>query len=154
MQPLDAFLPAYEFSERHALEIRASAERIDAELRRVSIEDSLLMRALFRLRGLRDRGPFVRSVPGARVLEDVTGEGLVLGLQGDFWRPRGGGDSCQAVVDFRAADGRLTTETRVHVADRAARRKFARYWRIVRPFSGLIRIELLRTVRRRAETAA
>ena len=45
----------------------------------------------------------------------------------------------------------LSTETRVHVADPAARRKFRRYWFVVRPFSGVIRILLLRAARKRAE---
>ena len=43
---------------------------------------------------------------------------------------------------------------RVHVADPAARRRFRRYWLVIRPFSGLIRILLLRAARRRAEAPA
>jgi hypothetical protein len=58
------------------------------------------------------------------------------------------------VIDFRIADAHLSTETRVHVADPAARRKFRRYWFVIRPFSGLIRILLLRAARRRAEALA
>jgi hypothetical protein len=61
---------------------------------------------------------------------------------------------CKAVIDFRVGESSLSTETRVHVADPAARRKFRRYWRVIRPFSGLIRILFLRAARRRAEKAA
>ncbi len=50
-----------------------------------------------------------------------------------------------------SAPSSLSTETRVHVADPPARRKFRRYWFVIRPFSGLIRILLLRAARRRAE---
>lgn len=39
MRPLDDFLPAYEFSERHRLAIDAPPERIDEALRRVSLSD-------------------------------------------------------------------------------------------------------------------
>ena len=60
-------------------------------------------------------------------------------------------DTCKAIVDFRIGAGTLSTETRVHVADPASRRKFRRYWLVIRPFSGLIRIQLLRAARRRAE---
>jgi hypothetical protein len=81
----------------------------------------------------------------------VPGEGIVLDLRGDFWRLRGGGESCEAVIDFRVQGRGLTTETRVHVADPAARRKFGRYWRVIRPFSGLIRILMLRAAKRKAE---
>lgn len=110
------------------------------------------------------------------LLEDAPGEGLVLGITGRFWRLRGGfrgdlprspeefaaydrGDVARAVVDLRIhpqSDARslITTETRVHVSDPAARRKFRRYWLVVRRFSGLTRILLLRAAKRRAEAAA
>jgi hypothetical protein len=94
-------------------------------------------------------------VPRATVLEDVPGEGLVLRISGQFWRLTGRGSEppATAVVDFRVWPGTMTTETRVHVPDPASRRKFARYWRIVRPFSGLIRTQVLEAAKRRAEAA-
>jgi hypothetical protein len=61
---------------------------------------------------------------------------------------------CKAVIDFRVGCGSLSTETRVHVADPESRKRFRRYWFVVRPFSGLIRIQLLRAARRRAEAVA
>ena len=42
----------------------------------------------------------------------------------------------------------------MHVEDPTARRRFARYWLVVRPFSGLIRMLVLRAAKRRAEAAA
>jgi hypothetical protein len=172
VRPLDDFLPTYEFVERHSLAIDAPPGRIDAAFREVSIADIPAARVLWWTRRLgRPYGdatkPFVGGeLPGV-VLDDVAGEGLVLGLTGQFWKPRGGrdperprtaeeflayarSDTCKAVVDFRVTPGSLSTETRVHVADLAARRKFRRYWRVIRPFSGLIRILLLRAARKRA----
>ena len=92
-------------------------------------------------------------VPRATVLEDVPGEGLILTLRGQFWRLRGRGPEAPAtaVIDFRALPGRLVTETRIHVPDPASRKKFARYWLVVRPFSGLIRMLVLAAAKRRAE---
>ncbi len=177
MRPLDDFLPTYEFSERHSLAIEASAGRIDQAVRTVSIADIPIARALWWARRLGrtygdSRKPFIGGeLPGV-VLEDVPGEGIVLGLTGQLWRVLGGerdhaapttaddflayerADTCKAVVDFRIGVGGLTTETRVHVADPASRRRFRRYWFVVRPFSGLIRILLLRAARRRAEARA
>jgi hypothetical protein len=173
MRPLDDFLPAYEFVERHSLAFDAPAGRIDAAFREVSLADLPVARALWWLRRLgRPTGdpttPFVSSDLPGLVLEDVPGEGVVLGLTGQFWKLRGGyrdptrprttdefvayarPDMCKAVVDFRIGPALLTTETRVHVADPAARRKFRRYWRVIRPFSGLIRIVFLRAVRKKA----
>lgn len=51
----------------------------------------------------------------------------------------------------REAGVQLTTETRVRVTDQRARRRFAIYWAIIRPASGLIRRDMLATVALRAE---
>lgn len=45
---------------------------------------------------------------------------------------------------------RGATETRVQCLDTASRRSFRRYWRVVGPFSGLIRWVMLRAVREAA----
>lgn len=62
----------------------------------------------------------------------------------------------RAAINFLVEpDGRggsvLSTETRVHATDAAARRHFAAYWRIIYPGSSTIRWTWLRAVRRRAE---
>jgi hypothetical protein len=159
VRPLDDYLAEYEFSARHRIAVRADTARIDQAVREVTLAEIPLARALVRLRGIRARAdrPVVETMRRrASVLEDVRGEGLVLALSGQFWRLRGGdreGPRAEAVIDFRTAPGALSTETRVHVSEPAARRKFARYWRVVRPFSGLLRILVLRAAKRRAEAA-
>ena len=47
----------------------------------------------------------------------------------------------------------VATETRVRCTDAAARRSFGRYWRVIRPFSGLVRRVALRAIRRTAESS-
>lgn len=47
----------------------------------------------------------------------------------------------------------VTTETRVFATDASARRRFARYWRVIYPGSALIRRMWLRAVKRRAEAS-
>jgi hypothetical protein len=49
------------------------------------------------------------------------------------------------------AGTRLRTETRVAPTDAGAARAFRRYWLAIRPGSALIRLDLLRATRRRAE---
>ncbi len=159
MKALDAHLPSYEFVERHSVRVEADPARVDCALREVTFRDVPLVRALIRVRGLgagRADEPVLDAMRRrGTVLEDVPGEGIVLSLQGRFWRLRGGGSEplAAAVVDFRVDSGELTTETRVHVADARSRRRFARYWHVVRPFSGLTRIAVLRAAKRRAERA-
>ena len=53
-----------------------------------------------------------------------------------------------------ASRTRLVTETRVLCNDPQSRRRFGVYWRFIRVFSGMIRVEILRTVKKSAERAA
>ena len=158
MKGLDAFLPEYDFSTRHAVAVAVDPVRADRALREVTFKEVPLVRVLLLARGLGVRRAedtvLGAMVPRATVLEDVPGEGVVLMLSGQFWRLRGRGPEApaRAVLDFRALPGSLATETRVHVPDPVSRRKFGRYWRIVRPFSALIRMVVLRAAKRRAET--
>ena len=84
----------------------------------------------------------------------TAGESIraVDGLAGfvDFSEP----GCAKAATDFRVvAEGvgaRVTTETRVVGTDATAKRRFARYWRVVAPGSGLTRVSWLNAVRRRA----
>lgn len=157
MKGLDSFLPSYEFAARYGVGVDADAARVDEALREVTFREVPVVRALMFVRGLgraRPEEPVLDAMQRrSEVLDDEPGEGIVLGLHGRFWKLRGGGDEPQAtaVVEFRAADGRLTTETRVHVPDDGSRRRFARYWLLVRPFSGMTRKDLLRAAKRRAE---
>jgi hypothetical protein len=109
---------------------------------------------------------------GFILLDERPPHEFVLGLVGRFWTPAGGIvriDPAEfAVFDqpgmavaawnftvLPTDEGSLVaTETRVRCTDDAARRSFARYWRVVRPFSGLIRMEALRAIRRTVEAPA
>ena len=106
----------------------------------------------------------------ARLAEESDRE-LVVGLIAQPWKPRGGSSHrIESSDDFLAFDEpgyvkaatnflltaesggtRLSTETRIHATDPTARRKFRRYWSVIRPGSGLIRRDWLRAIKRRAE---
>jgi hypothetical protein len=109
---------------------------------------------------------------GFAILGEVPGREVVLGTIGRFWRASGGmrpfapaefaGFSepgwAKGAWNFLVEPGpdggtTLSTETRVRCTDARSRRTFRRYWLLVRPFSGLIRIEMLRAIRREAERA-
>ena len=108
---------------------------------------------------------------GFALLEERPGEELVVGTVGRFWRARGElratspdrfrapapSGTAKAAWNFEVgirADGatELRTETRVLCADVATRRQFRSYWTLIRPFSGLIRQEMLAAVRSAAES--
>src|SRR5262249_26334576 len=100
-------------------------------------------------------------------LAEEPGREVVLGVAGQFWRPtsnilpfseelfRGPVQPglARGVWNFAVQDvgpGRtvLSTETRVICGDPASRRKFRAYWTVVKPFSGLIRMIMLRAVKK------
>ena len=160
LKALDAFLPSYEFAARYGITIDAEARVAEQAVRDVTFREVPVVRMLLLLRGLgtgrADQKVLAAMARRGSVLDDVPGEGVVLGVRGRFWRVRGGGDEPEAspVVDFRANGGSLTTETRVHLPDGVSRRRFAPYWRAVGPFSGVTRKQILRAAKRRAERTA
>lgn len=141
-------LPEPEFAERHAVAIGASADRVWA--------------ALTSLRFTRGFVP-LRERPGREV---------TVGAAGRWWRPpakvnepglAGPADFAsfsqpgyaKATFSFTlhtlgAGRTLLVTETRVVTTSPAAHRAMRRYWRVIRPGSGLIRRYMLLAVRRRA----
>jgi hypothetical protein len=121
---------------------------------------------------VRRRGPVLEEVLRSTFVLLAEDEAeVVVGTVGKFWQTRAthaefpDGDAfiaftspgwAKAAMNFSVSDAgggrtRLATETRIAVTDAPARRRFAAYWRIVRPGSGLIRILWLRAVKKRAE---
>ena len=99
------------------------------------------------------------SWPSSRTPTEV-----VLGAAGRPWTARGGigpfaaarPGEVRVAVDVRAVAlgggrSRLSTETRIAAVDEPARRAFGRYWRVVGPFSGVIRKRWLRGAKARLD---
>ena len=181
---IDEWMPVWDAVERHETRIRAPRERVWQAVRTLDFTRSPVIRALFALRSLpglvagrrRERAlgstldALLRN--GFVLLDERAGEELLLGVVGRFWRPTGDlvrltanevrafdrPGHTVATWDFTLADDggavRLATETRVRCTDLASRRSFGRYWRVVGPFSALIRREMLRSIRRAAESGS
>ena len=179
MALINQWLETFHYSERHSIEIRAEAGDAYCALKNIDLADSRPIRWLFALRGVplaaADTGGQA-ALPMADFLARFTelavrpGEALVVGAVGRFWLPSGGILAVDA-AGFRAcqkpgvaklammfsaepaAPGRchLITETRIWCTDVPARRRFRAYWYLIRPASGLIRREMLRLTKRRAE---
>jgi len=161
----------YDIESKHSIRVEAPIHRVYAKARTLNMSDSRTIRALFRLRGL---PPSALTADGMRrlgfkPLREESPHGFALGIIGQFWTLSG------HLVDFEpagfptfrepgfakalwsfdlreTADGtNLRTMTRVQTLDRRSHRRFRRYWRVVGPFSGMIRTSLLRMVRDAAE---
>jgi hypothetical protein len=172
---IDDFLPVYDVTERHqALIVSGSVDEVYAAVRRLDMSSARITPWLFRLRGM--------QTPTALTLDQLlkmrfillgerVNEELLLGVVGKFWKPCG--DLRRLDVEgYRAFDEEgyakaawnfslaqrsadrvlLRTETRVRCMDARSRRRFRLYWRLVGPFSGLIRMEMLREIKRQVES--
>jgi len=137
----------------------------------IDFSESCIIRWLFRLRGLSTENVTLKALRKSRfeLLGETLNREMVLGIVGRFWIIGGGlkkldaesfkkfdkAGYAKAVWNFSLdPDGentRLTTQTRIKCLDTESRRSFGRYWVFIRPFSGLIRMEMLRTIKRKAE---
>jgi hypothetical protein len=155
---LDRLMPRWQFVERHEIRIAATPERIYAAIRGVTAGEIRFFQVLTAVRCMgrcREKesilhAPAAKSIldvalgSGFRMLADDAPRELVIGTR---VAPR-----TFAVMNFRVdGDGLVTTETRVFAKTDADRRKFAIYWRFIRPGSGIIRRSWLAAIKRRAE---
>lgn len=178
---LDTLIPEYDAVSSHAIRIAASPSRVYAAARHADLGNVPLVRLLMALRSIpasfvpRRRSAGADCSIGAAdftLIADVPGDEFVFGIMGRFWTPAGGvvattaadfhrpppAGLAQGFWNFRvtacATDSELSTETRVRCGDPVTRRRFLRYWRVIRLGSGAIRTSALRHIRRSAERNA
>jgi hypothetical protein len=155
MAAIDDVLPRYDVHEVHSVALRLPPADAIARALATPIASDPVVRLLLRLRGLKGKGTIRDALGrlGLRELARTDGE-IVFGAAGTPWRPGGGihpfasagPGQVRIVTDFRSDGERLTTETRVEAVDADARRAFLRYWRVVGPFSALIRRRWLKQI--------
>lgn len=175
MRLANGFLPTYEFSETHSMEIKAALADVMAAVEAFRPEDDRFFRWAIALRELPMRlthGAQVRS-PAAFGMDNFTLLGrtedeLVYALAGKLWQLDFGqaklqgpeafqafrepgsvklviGFHCQVVSPLVTT---LMTETRVQCLDESAFARFRPYWYLIRPVSGWIRRRMLKTIAR------
>ena len=181
---LDRFMPAYEVVERHHIRVRAPAEITLAAACDMDLEQSRVVRAIFRTRELilgskpQEHAPprgLLKQVTalGWGVLAEAPGREIVFGAVTQPWakdivfravRP------CEfagfhepgyvkIVFTLRAdptgdGDSVFHTETRVMTTDPEARAKFRLYWSFFSPGIILIRLMTLGPLKAEAERRA
>jgi hypothetical protein len=168
---LDVQLPEWHHRERHATPVTVPPGPTLAAFTALTWREVPVFRALVAVRSL---GTF-SSTAGRPILDDFTRTGfspivenpdeIVYAGIGRPWSVRGGMRPVETAqsfrdfaepgwakmaVNFRVADGVLSTETRVWLTDPGSRRAFGAYWLVIRPFSGLIRRAWLKAAARRA----
>lgn len=161
-------------AREYEIAIAAPVEFVWRALHEMDTAESRVMRLLFRLRGMRSGYRLVDLQDvGFVTLTESPPTFLELGLIGRPWSIRGGivpidprdfsgfDNPGYAKIrwEFRTQSespdrSLLATTTRIQCTDEQAHRRFLRYWRVVGPFSGVTRREMLRLVKLGAERAA
>ncbi|MBZ5675584.1 MAG: hypothetical protein LAP61_15190 [Acidobacteriia bacterium] len=181
---LDGFMPEYEISERHHVNVDAPADITFSTACAMDLQDSGIIRAIFKTRELLLRGKAQEhTLPrgllaqtealGWTVLAEIPGCEIVMGSVTQPWK---GSPEFKSVApdEFAAfhepgyvkiawtlrADSIgptrsvFRTETRVVCTDAAARAKFRRYWSFLSPGIILIRRLSLGPLKKVAEYRA
>ncbi len=179
---IDKWMPQFHTTDVHSISIASSPHKIYYSVRNLEMKKSLIIRMLFSLRSFDFTFSRKENTLGL-TFEDLLKSGfilleenppaeLALGLVGKFWTASG----CIQLLDANAfsqfndigyakavwnfhldeqpnGSTILSTETRGFCTDDVSRKKFLRYWFIVGPFSGLIRREMLCTIKRQVESS-
>ncbi|MES0350510.1 MAG: hypothetical protein ABUK19_07300 [Desulfobacteria bacterium] len=169
---IDQVLPKYDEGEYHQIEIRGNPTRVYETVRALDFSDSFLIRILFRLRGLPATSTNLDGLlqVGFLLVDEIPNAEFVLGLVGKFWTLRAQIlqlDAVQysefnqrgyaklawnfAIQESTPGVVRLSTETRIVCTDDHSKSRFKFYWFLIGRFSGLIRREMLRGVKRKIE---
>lgn len=169
---IDRFLPTYDVFEKHGTRVDAPADRIYQAIRSLDVRRSRIIRTLLRMRGIPPRAAGLQGLVdfGFILLRERPPAEICLGLVGRFWTLRGDLQRIPAeefgrferdgfakvawnfhIETQAGSPARLSTETRIQCFGAKSLRRFRWYWRLIAPFSGWTRREMLRLVKQAAE---
>jgi hypothetical protein len=161
---LDELMPVYDLRTRHERIVPAAREQVYAVARLMTIRTLWPVRVLLWIRELPSRllglpledFPVVAERPGHEVVRAICGRfwafsGNILDIPvaeiAAFEKPGFGKAYWSfSVEELVPGQSRLVTELRVRLYDEASRKKFSRYWVLVGPFSGWIRVRCLEAI--------
>ncbi len=148
---IDKYLQKYTYNEYHERLINASAKECFATTKNLDMSKSFITKNLMKLRGLPTKElhlqEFIRNMCFTYVEEDIYKEFVIDASQ----------QSIKMIWNFyfKEIDENKTlvsTETRILCLTRRSKLLFSIYWFFVKPFSGIIRIEMLRLIKKKAES--
>lgn len=177
---LDDIMPEYQFFERHSARIHARPEQVMQAVRQSTFGDMKSLATLLKIRGAALRiHDTTHTLQDMRVLDAFSASGYRSGgseheiVMGGGANVRAGrpleARTLQEFADYREqgavkmafnfnvedlGDGwsAISTETRVLATDDFTRRGMGRYWRLIVPGSGLLRLQWLDAIKKRAES--
>jgi hypothetical protein len=170
---LDDVLPKYDVHAEYSVKIHSTPERVYNILRQ-GLPVGAITRLLMAIRNIPRKmsgQTSDRAENAFYTLKQVENREIIVGIIGQFWKPVANPLPIQSLEEFQEFNKNgyckaamnlkiiqqapylcvVTTETRVQCFG-SAREHFLEYWRVIGPFSGLIRKEVLRKIKKRAET--
>jgi hypothetical protein len=171
---IDEIMPDSDVAATYSILIQAPPDKVYKMLEG-GIPVGSITKLLMGLRGIprffRKRNAPLPQDPFYR-LKQLQDREIVLGIAGQFWKPVSKivpihslqefldfqqDGYCKAAMNMKIVEkaprqSLLSTETRV-LCYGSAKKHFKGYWRLIGPFSGLIRLEMLRKIRKNVESA-
>ena len=169
MPLIDNYLNTFHFSEYHEICIEKEAKFIFPLIKKVNFKNSKLINFLFAIRGLPKRMDTIKGFleSGFILLEEQHNEEILMGFLfgvtvkeikrvlpeqfADFSER----NYIKGVWNFRlnnsGKESILSTETRIFCPTRISKVLFALYWCCISYFSGLVRMEILKLIKKEAE---
>ncbi|MBI1768375.1 MAG: hypothetical protein HY015_05075 [Bacteroidetes bacterium] len=163
---IDKYRPTFDFNEIHKTIINASPETCYKAAMELDLSDSLIISVLFWLRGIPFKSTvFKRFVAGMKftLLEESLWNEFVYGFQvkNEIEWIENKEEFCSDNTNHKLKAAwnlkftktntgcEVSTETRVRCLKRKSKIIFSIYWFFIRPFSGLIRLEMLSLLRKK-----
>jgi hypothetical protein len=166
---IDKYLPQYTFNEYHESVVNAPIDRVYGIARNLDLSKSKTIKFLFKIRGLPTKRlnlqHFLKDIGFTNLEEDYPNETLTgfwvrfkiaeIPSYEDFihnsispW--------IKVVWNFQFKDvgedkTKVSTETRVLCVAPITKITFGIYWGIIKPFSGLIRLQMLKIIKNDSE---
>ncbi len=147
---IDKYLPEYTYNEYHQKLIHASTKKSFLAAKDLDMRKSFISMFLFKLRRLPTNDlylqGFLRNMCFVYLEEEPFKEFVIEASQPGlkmFWN-----------FYFKEIGENITivsTETRILCVTKKSKLLFSLYWFFVKPFSGLIRIEMLRLLKKKVE---
>ena len=147
---IDKYLPNYNYNEYHKRIINASAKECFIAAKNLDMRKSFVTTSLMRLRGLPTKDlnlqGFIKNVCFQYLEEDPFKEFVIDALQHNtkiIWN--------FYFKEINENKTLVSTETRILCLTKRSKFLFSLYWFFVKPFSGIIRIEMLRLIKKKVE---
>ncbi len=148
---IDKYLPEYNFNEYHDRLIFASAKECFQAAKNLELNKSIVSKTLLKLRGLPTKDlhlqQFLQNMCFIYVEEDPFKEFVIdasrqnLKMMWNFY--------FKEVAENKT---QVSTETRILCLNKKSKILFSLYWFFIKPFSGIIRMEMLRLIKQKAES--